>query len=467
MKKTGKILSALFLIFEFSALCILTPHLTDSRLRSAFFTPHRTFSVILACILGLLLFLYINLFPGLTFRKTSTLRNQILEDGVILLQLFLTTAIVESAWIILLLLYRLSGKSNISGGFAQGAGFLLGILLLVLAESFLFWNGIIRVYMTSVQLGIKWRVIGIACGFIPFVHIWALCRIIGIVSCEAAFENEKYLLDQVRAQSQICHTKYPLLLVHGVFFRDFRFFNYWGRIPYALKQNGAMIYYGSQQSAASVASCGQELAQRIRSIVEKTGCGKLNLIAHSKGGLDSRYAISACGVSSCVASLTTINTPHRGCIFADYLLDKIPEKIQKSVAKKYNTALKKFGDSDPDFLFAVQDLTASACERGNEKLTDCPDVYYQSVGSKMNHASSGRFPLNMAYPLVKHFDGANDGLVSMESARWGENFTELATSEGRGISHGDMIDLNRENIPGFDVREFYVNLVANLKEKGF
>lgn len=127
-----------------------------------------------------------------------------------------------------------------------------------------------------------------------FVHIWALCRIIDIVANETAFENEKYLLNQIRAESQICATKYPLLLVHGVFFRDFRFFNYWGRIPYALKQNGAVVYYGSQQSAASVADCGQELARRIREITQQTGCEKVNIIAHSKGGLDSRYAISAC-----------------------------------------------------------------------------------------------------------------------------------------------------------------------------
>jgi triacylglycerol lipase len=37
----------------------------------------------------------------------------------------------------------------------------------------------------------------------------------------------------------------------------------------------------------------------------------------------------------------------------------------------------------------------------------------------------------------------------------------------RGISHADMIDLNRENISGFDVREFYVQLVADLKRRGF
>lgn len=403
----------------------------------------------------------------LTGQKTAIRRNKILAGGVARLKLFLVTAVTGSALLILSLLYHLFIKPHTTTGFAWGTAYLTELLIFILLEFILFWSGIIRVYTTSVQLGIKWRIIGIACGFIPFVHIWALCRIIAITSREAAFEKEKYLLDQVRAESRICETKYPLLLVHGVFFRDFRFFNYWGRIPYALKQNGAVVYYGSQQSAASVASCGQELAERIRSIVQETGCGKVNIIAHSKGGLDSRYAISACGVSSCVASLTTINTPHRGCIFADYLLDKIPAKVQKSVARKYNTALKKFGDSNPDFLSAVQDLTASACAHRNEKLPDCPDVYYQSVGSQMNRASSGRFPLNMAYPLVRHFDGANDGLVSLESACWGEHFTQLATPEGRGISHGDMIDLNRENIPGFDMREFYVNLVADLKNRGF
>lgn len=402
-----------------------------------------------------------------TSEKPSNRRNKILTGGVMRLKIFLATTVTGSALLIAYLLYRLFIHPNTSGGFAWGAGYLISLLLFILLESVLFWSGIIRVYTTSVQLGIKWRIIGIVCGFIPLVHIWALCRIIGITSREAAFENEKYLLDQVRAGSLICQTRYPLLLVHGVFFRDFRFFNYWGRIPYSLKQNGAVFYYGSQQSAASVASCGQELADRIRTIVQETGCEKVNIIAHSKGGLDSRYAISACGAAPYVATLTTINTPHRGCIFADYLLEKIPENIQKSVARKYNTALRKFGDADPDFLFAVQDLTASACTLRNEKLPDHPDVYYQSVGSQMNRASSGRFPLNMAYPLVKHFDGANDGLVSVESARWGKNFTMLTTPEGRGISHGDMIDLNRENVPGFDAREFYVNLVANLKNMGY
>lgn len=461
MKRSDKFLSVLILLIDFN---ILLPYITGICPGSVFLIPNRVLGVIGSCVVVFLSFVYINIFPGLTIRKASTGRNKILEDGVTLLQLFLITTITE---VIFLILYLLLGQPDTAVGLAFGMRYLGALLLLILMEAVLFWNGIIRVYMTSVQLGIKWRIIGIACGWIPLVHIWALCRIITIATREAAFENEKYLLDQIRAKSRICETRYPLLLVHGVFFRDFRFFNYWGRIPFALKQNGATLYYGSQQSAASVADCGKELARRIQDIVNQTGCQKVNIIAHSKGGLDSRYAITACGMAPYVASLTTINTPHRGCIFADYLLHKIPEKVQKSVARKYNAALKKFGDSNPDFLSAVRDLTASACEQINEKLPNHSAVYYQSVGSQMNCASSGRFPLNMAYPLVLHFDGVNDGLVSTDSARFGEHFVLLATCEGRGISHGDVIDLNRENIPGFDVREFYVNLVCNLKERGY
>lgn len=411
------------------------------------------------------LFAYINLFPSLTLRRVSTTRNKVLEDGIALLQIFLATTAVEILYFAVLFLYSLIYNIHVIS--EDPFFWLKQILLVFLAECLLFWNGIIRVYLTSIQLGIKWRVIGIVCGLIPLVHLYVLYRIIRITGNEVICENEKYLLNQVRAENQECRTRYPILFVHGVFFRDFRFFNYWGRVPAELKRNGATLFYGGQQSAASVAKCGAELTERIRQIVQETDCGKVNIIAHSKGGLDSRYAISACGAASCVASLTTINTPHRGCIFADYLLDKIPDSVCEKVASKYNAALTLLGDCEPDFMEAVQDLTTSACSRLNQMLPDHPQVYYQSVGSKMNCAFSGRFPLNMSYPMVKHFDGGNDGLVSVDSMKWGQDFIYLSVPKGRGISHGDMIDLNRENIAGFDVREFYVELVKDLKKKGF
>lgn len=339
------------------------------------------------------------------------------------------------------------------------------IAVLVLAA--VFWDGIIRVYLTSVQLGLRYRIWGIILGWVFPLNLWMLTKIRRTVRREGLDEESLLARDAQRAAQKICQTRYPLLLVHGVFFRDISGLNYWGRIPKALIRNGAAIYYGNQQSAASVMECGEELAAKIRGVLAETGAEKVNIIAHSKGGLDSRAAITHCGMAPYVASLTTINTPHRGCVFAEYLLEHIPEKACGQIAATYNKAAHVLGDKEPDFMAAVNDLTASSCAAFNEKTPDAEGVLYESVMSYAKEAAGSRFPLNMTHRLVKYFDGPNDGLVSVDAARWGSSFTLLEPPKKRGISHGDVIDLNRENIDGFDVREFYINLVASLKERGY
>ena len=393
---------------------------------------------------------------------------QILSDGYELLLVFLISLTVT---VVFQLYFTYTEFGIMLPWNGAESAVVLGLLACSIAtavifESLVFWCGIIRLYITSVQLGIKHRVLGILFGWIPVLNIYYLIKMMRTVKREIETESEKICLNAVRKENFDCATRYPILLVHGVFFRDCRYLNYWGRISSELKRNGAEIYYGNQQSAASVEECGRELADRISEIVRETGREKVNIIAHSKGGLDSRAAISHFGAAPFVASLTTVNTPHRGCIFADYLLEKIPEKIKLSVSRTYNAALKRLGDKNPDFLAAVSDLTASACAERNKDTPDAAGVFYQSVMSCCKKAGSGKFPLNLSYPLVQHFDGENDGLVSVDSAEWGEQFTLIRPSGKRGVSHGDMIDLNRENIPGFDVREFYVSLVKDLKKRG-
>lgn len=403
-------------------------------------------------------FIALNIFPAASNRKLPKKRLKICADGCELLIYFLISCAMSIIYLL----------AMIPAVFAEYKSVWFSDLVCVLVfESITFWNGIIRVYLTSSQIGIKWRVMGIIFGWVPVFHLIVLFKIIRMASEEWRFESQKMLKTQELKDEELCRTKYPLFMVHGVFFRDFKYFNYWGRIPKELEANGAKIFYGNHQSAAAVCDSARELSGRIQEIVEKTGCEKVNIIAHSKGGLDSRYAISRLGMARYVASLTTINTPHRGCVFADYLLSRIPQPVKMKVADSYNTTLKKLGDENPDFIAAVTDLTASACEKFNREIFDLPSVYYQSVGSRLNVASGGRFPLNFSHRLVKYFDGPNDGLVAESSFPWGEDYTFLTTEGKRGISHGDMIDLNRENMKGFDVREFYVMLVNGLKEKGY
>lgn len=398
--------------------------------------------------------------------KNESKRLAICNAGCILLRIFMVLLVVM---IIGFLVGGLAGALPwVMNIWVDTAFWLWYIAICVIVESTLFWFGIIMVYITANQLGIRWRVLGILLGWVPIANIVMLSYIIHVASKEYKFEKFRIKRDKERQAEQICKTRYPILMVHGVFFRDFKNLNYWGRIPKAMEINGSKIYYGNQRSAAAVRDCAVEIKNRILEIVEETGCDKVNVIAHSKGGLDTRAALMLPGVAEHVASLTTINTPHRGCEFAEYLLNKIPESVQEKVAHTYNVAAARLGDKDPDFMAAVTDLTREKCASFNEEIKDKAGVFYQSFGTKINSPLAGsRFPLNFTTKFVEMFDGPNDGLVGVESFPWGEKYQFIEDKSARGISHGDMIDMNRENFESFDVREFYVSVAADLKNRGF
>lgn len=65
--------------------------------------------------------------------------------------------------------------------------------------------------------------------------------------------------------------KYPVLLVHGMGFRDDKRFSYWGRIPQVLEELGCNVYFGTQDGNADVETNGTHLAHRIQQILEETG----------------------------------------------------------------------------------------------------------------------------------------------------------------------------------------------------
>lgn len=237
------------------------------------------------------LFLLLNIWP-VSKATAPTRRIRHLAAGCELLRLFLATATLAAA-MQAVFLWKMLSLLTPEDGYGNGVVVvicILSALSAVAVEAIVFWNGMIRVYLTSVQLGLKHRILAALCGWIPLLNIWYLGRIIRIASDEAEFETEKWELDEIRAESEICKTRYPILLVHGVFFRDFRYLNYWGRIPRELKRNGAQVFYGRQQSAAAVEDSGRELARRIQEILAETGCEKVNIIAHSKAaGQPCRY----------------------------------------------------------------------------------------------------------------------------------------------------------------------------------
>lgn len=266
-------------------------------------------------------------------------------------------------------------------------------------------------------------------------------------------------------RSDQCRTKYPIILVHGAGYRDFKYPNYWGRIPHTLARQGAAVFHGEQDAWGTVAQNARFLKKRVLAVLEQTGAEKVNLIAHSKGGLEARYMITHCGMANHVASLTTISTPHYGSVVMDKIAD-LTDPYFRVLGVIMDTAAHIVGDQSPDFYRASRQLSASYSAMFNRKTPDMPGVYYQSYMSAMRSPFSDLFYW-LPFLIVLHFEGENDGLVSVRSAQWGEFQGVLRSSNFRGVSHSDIVDLNRLNLPGYDIRAFYINMVREIKNKGF
>ncbi len=207
-----------------------------------------------------ILFLVVNMLAGFLDTTIKKIRLKVCNHGVECLSIFYLSLIISIIYhIVIIFILPWNWLS-----------YLCSALICTIAHTILFWNGIISVYCTSVQLGIKPRIIGAVCGPIPVAHLFALGYIIKVTSREVFEETKKDILNREREHLQICKTKYPIFLVHGVFFRDSKKLNYWGRVPNELIRNGATLFYGEHQSALSVEESALELAQKSKKLSKKT-----------------------------------------------------------------------------------------------------------------------------------------------------------------------------------------------------
>lgn len=277
---------------------------------------------------------------------------------------------------------------------------------------------------------------------------------------------------QIYGYAQIqtsCSTKYPIILVHGVSFRDdVPLIKYWGNLPKIIQKHGARVYLSHTNAFASHVENAIQLRERVLEILEETGAEKVNLIAHSKGGIESRYMISRLGMENRVASLTTIATPHRGTFIADTIINwlKMKKLIQPSV-ELLRTLAGFIGDSDPDPLIAGMNLGPDYMELFNQSVPDMPGVYYQSYGSVVDNKHP-MFIIRIQEKILSEKEGPNDCAVSVNSFSWG-NFKGLVSgNHENGVSHFDIIGFKvfGKN-HAFDADKFFLEICAGLKEMGY
>ena len=275
-------------------------------------------------------------------------------------------------------------------------------------------------------------------------------------------------------QTACCRTRYPIVLVHGIGYTDDAYPDYWGRIPEALRSAGAEVYFGGQDSYASVTVNAQQLKERILEICgtpsgsDSAWPGKVNLIAHSKGGLDARYMISNLDMADHVASLTTIATPHRGIGAIDEMKRKAP-LLLRQLYGLFALMVRLDGGDRPEMLSVFDQLSEDYLGVFNELVPDAEGVYYQSWAVDMKTRKTDP-PLGLFHDLVEKTHGPNDGFVPVDAAKWGRFRGVYCGPDEEGLSHPMACDGRAawmEKKGREDLSSWYVDMVSELRGMGY
>ncbi|KAL7944679.1 Alpha/Beta hydrolase protein [Trichoderma barbatum] len=306
--------------------------------------------------------------------------------------------------------------------------------------------------------------------------------------------GRRILDDYATIRDTYATPKYPIVLAHGLLgFSELRVsallptIEYWHGIKQALTANNCTVITTSVPPSGSIEERAAKLAADILAQTTPSSSSSsslasaqddqqqqqqqqqqapaVNIIAHSMGGLDARYMISLLrprGIR--IASLVTIATPHRGSPFADYLIERGAGPLHLprlyGVIRRAGLGTSAFG----------QLTTRYMRDEFNPRVRDDDEVRYFSYGAAIDEPSLlGAFRL--PHGVVDRREGENDGLVSVESSRWGTYKGTLM-----GVSHLDLI--NWSNRARWTVREwmgirrtfnavaFYLDVADMLAKEG-
>ena len=226
---------------------------------------------------------------------------------------------------------------------------------------------------------------------------------------------------------------FPIVLVHGIARFDILAvkvreelnipdnghgdqLDYFKGIKSHLEGNGFEVSAPNLAFAGSIDQRAEGLSNHVNNVLVSTGSQKVNIIAHSMGGLDARHMIVDNGMADRVATLTTIGTPHLGTPVADRL------------SQPGGAALVQLLDQVVD-VDGLANLTTAACEQFNRRAEDAEArnaVVYQTFAASEDWTDVFTL-LTPSWFLIRKQEGANDGLVPFRSQQWAR---ELIANDG-------------------------------------
>ncbi|MGD0022578.1 MAG: hypothetical protein ABSC54_09785 [Smithellaceae bacterium] len=324
------------------------------------------------------------------------------------------------------------------------------------------------------------------------------------------------LASPVVAADTSCKTKYPIILAHGMGFTPSpQYPNSFPGIVEALQACGATVYTPIVEGIGGTAEKAGQFVNGFSEVSPYDGSSwtsggfkgiqamypagtKFNIIGHSHGGLYTRYAITNLGIAPYVASLTTVDSPHRGSYIDQIELDIV--KAIPALGSLIAGAIPFTGD--PAKLAANDtDLSVDYMTKVfNPNTPNVKGIYYQSFSCAFRQYNIIKAELDGITEVINAVEGKTtpvptsalafaellynalpdlaaecfylggglgDGLVQVSSAQWGTYLgTQMGPWYSQGLNHLDAVNIAPYGAK-WDAVGYWVQLVKNLKAKGY
>ena len=297
---------------------------------------------------------------------------------------------------------------------------------------------------------------------------------------------------------------YPIILVHG-----FSGFSEAGPVAYFFEVKDHLEALGNDVTAPALPPVNASdqrarvLATVVDDVLARTGKAKVHIIAHSQGGIDARVLVGGMGYASRTASLTTISTPHRGTALADlarsapagllnpagaflaWLLGVAEGEPPDEAAWAAGTTSDAW---TPELADAIATLTPASATALLARAPMPAGVPFFTVAGVTNLRSLDNVDCAASlWPRANRIDDvdlllvptgtylsftdggnlleptANDGLVTVRSARAPESTFLACVPADHADEIGQFGDFGAGLVSGFDHRLLYQDIVAHVR----
>lgn len=313
------------------------------------------------------------------------------------------------------------------------------------------------------------------------------------------------VLDEIRskiAENELKTSKqsYPIVLVPGYMGTDsmdfvFTEMDYWHGIVEALAEQGYTQVYPADIDAIGYSSDGPigdspwiydgidpvepgyrgrsaQLKDIVEEVLEETKASKVNLIAHSQGGLTARWMISNLGMADKVENLITLSGAHKGVPLTELTMGdtSLPAWLVEPVEQIMTTFLGGITDSSDDANSHGSHVEMWPEYTNNVFNPNCPDmpgVSYFSFAAELSdigdsalspYLLSPFWAIHVLYGMDLFDVGPNDGLIPVES-------TKGPFDDGNWTYVGSLV--GKKVIPGTGTESKYLGIYWGVDHAAF